>query len=81
MLEATANWDEEVNEGGGTSRPASVLISPGFRYAFNHPNDAQTVIGLAAPIGLTSSAPDFTVFVYASFEHFFWRPKSSAAGK
>jgi len=81
MLEAVANWDEEVNETGGTSRPASVIISPGFRYAFNHPNDAQTVIGLAAPSGLTSAAPDFGVVVYASFEHFCWRPKPRRAGK
>ena len=52
------------------------MISPGFRYAFNHPGDAQTVIGLAAPIGVTSAAPDFGVFIYASFEHFFYRPKA-----
>lgn len=81
MLETLANWDEEADDRGGTSRPASVLISPGFRYAFNHPGDAQTVIGLAAPIGLTSAAPDFGVFVYASFEHFFWRGKRSGTGK
>ena len=80
MLEALANWDEEADE-RGTTRPASVLISPGFRYAFNHPGDAQTVVGLAAPIGLTGAAPDFGVFVYASFEHFFWRPKARAPGK
>lgn len=62
------------------ARPA-VVISPGFRYAFNHPGDAQTVIGLAAPIGLTSAAPDFGVFIYGSFEHFFSRPKRETAGK
>ncbi|HEX8679691.1 MAG TPA: transporter [Chthoniobacterales bacterium] len=81
MLEATADWEEEVDESGGTSRPASIIISPGFRYAFNHPGDAQTVIGLAAPIGVSSAAPEFGVFVYASFEHFFSRPKKSATGK
>ncbi len=75
MLETVTNWNEEANERGGTQRRAQVLISPGFRYAFNHPNDAQTVIGLAAPIGLTRSAPDYSVFLYASFEHFFWRAK------
>ncbi|CAN5590552.1 hypothetical protein BH20VER1_BH20VER1_03040 [soil metagenome] len=73
MLETVANWDEEVHDRGRSDRPAAVVISPGFRYAFNHPGDAQTVIGLAAPIGVTRAAPDFGVFVYASFEHFFWR--------
>jgi len=81
MVEAVANWDEELDDFGGTDREAAVVISPGFRYAFNHPHEAQTVIGLAAPIGLTSAAPDFGVFIYASFEHFFYRPKSDGAGK
>jgi hypothetical protein len=81
MLEAIAEWEEEVNDGGGTSRPASVLVSPGFRYGFNHPGDAQTVIGLAVPIGVTSAAPDFGVFIYASFEHAFWRKKPNPGAK
>ena len=73
MLEALAEWDEEPDEFGGTHREAAVVVSPGLRYAFNHPGDAQTVIGIAAPIGVTSAAPDFGVFIYASFEHFFQR--------
>lgn len=77
LLEATANWDEELDELDRTERNVSVVISPGFRYAFNHANDAQTVIGLAAPIGVTSDAPDFGVFIYASFEHFFFRPRNA----
>ena len=81
MLEALAEWDEEVDDFGGTNREASVIISPGFRYAFNHPGDAQTVVGLAAPIGVTSAAPDFGVFIYASFEHFFHRPRRENAGR
>jgi len=66
LLEAVANWDEEVNDFDRTERNTSVVISPGFRYAFNHPHDAQTVLGLAAPIGLTDDSPDFGVFIYAS---------------
>ncbi len=76
MLESIAEWDEEVNAAGRTERNLSALISPGFRYAFNHPNDAQTVIGVAAPIGLTSDTPDYGVILYASLEHRFRRPKS-----
>lgn len=75
MLESVANFDEGVNDFGRTERTVSAVISPGFRYAFNHPNDAQTVIGLAVPIGITSDAPDYGVFLYASFEHFFFRPR------
>ena len=81
MLEAVANFDEGLDDLGRTERTMSVVISPGFRYAFNHPNDAQTVIGLAVPIGITSDAPDYGVFLYASFEHFFYRPKTIGAGK
>jgi hypothetical protein len=73
MLESVALWDEEIEDNGGTSREAAVVISPGLRYAFNHANDAQTVIGIAAPIGVTSAAPDISVFLYVSFEHFFFR--------
>jgi hypothetical protein len=73
MLESVANWDEDIDENGGTSREAAVVISPGLRYAFNHRNEAQTVIGIAAPIGVTSAAPDVSVFLYVSFEHFFFR--------
>lgn len=75
MLEAFANWDEEVAERGGTERNVAAVISPGFRYAFNHPNDAQTVVGLAVPIGVTRAAPDYGVFIYASFEHSFFRSR------
>ena len=68
-------FDEGVNDFGRTERTVSAVISPGVRYAFNHPGDAQTVIGIAVPIGITSDAPDYGVFLYASFEHFFYRPR------
>ena len=77
MLEAVANWDEEPDDNGRTNREAAAVIAPGLRYAFNHANDAQTVIGIAAPIGVTSAAPDVSVFLYVSFEHFFFRPRTS----
>jgi hypothetical protein len=69
MLECLANLDEEP----GADREASVILSPGLRYAFNFKNDAQLVIGLAAPIGLSAAAPDYGGFFYLSFEHFFAR--------
>ena len=73
MLEAVANWDEEAADGGGKDRSFSAIVSPGFRYAFNHANEAQTVVGVAAPIGLTRATPDYGLILYVSFEHSFIR--------
>jgi outer membrane putative beta-barrel porin/alpha-amylase len=81
MLEFVTNWDEEVADRGGTSRDAAVVISPGFRYAFNHRGGAQTVVGLAAPIGLTSAASDYGIFIYLSFEHAFLRSNKTGTAK
>ena len=69
MLECIANFDEDPDD----DRASSVILSPGLRYAFNFKNHAQMVVGLAAPIGLTADAPDYGVFFYFSFEHFFAR--------
>jgi hypothetical protein len=78
MLETVAGWNEDIAEGvlspGTTAnRSATALISPGARYAFNLPNDAQVVVGLGLPIGLTSDSPDWGLFFYCSFEHPFMR--------
>ena len=73
MLECVSNFDEEVDDAGRLDHSNSTILSPGVRYAFNFKNDAQAVVGLAAPVGLTSAAPDFGVFLYFSFEHFISR--------
>jgi len=75
MLECVANFDEDVTRHGGTERTSSVLLSPGFRYAWNFPafHEAQMVVGVAAPIGVTHDAPDWGLFFYFSFEHSFLR--------
>lgn len=78
MLEAVASWDEELAETSGTNREFSAIVSPGLRYAFNLPNDMQIVAGLAAPIGMTGSAPDYGILFYLSIEHFFTRPPATA---
>ncbi len=79
LVEAVAGWDEELAEFGDTSRDFSALISPGFRYAFNLPGDTQIVAGVAAPIGLTGSAPDYGILFYLSVEHFFARPATATS--
>jgi len=73
LVEAVANWDEEVDDAGKTDRNLSAVISPGFRYAWNLENGAQWVVGAAVPIGLTRDTPDYSVFLYVSFEHSFLR--------
>jgi hypothetical protein len=78
MLEALAGWNEDIAEGEfafeeTVERGTTAIISPGARYAFNLPNDAQLVIGAALPIGLTSDSPDWGLFFYCSFEHPFMR--------
>ncbi len=79
MVECVANFDEDVDDAGSRDRSVSVLISPGFRYGIDLPGDAQLVVGIAVPIGLTRDAPDYGLFLYGSFEHFFAREKP--AGK
>jgi hypothetical protein len=78
MLETLAGWNEDIAEGlfafeETVERSTTSIISPGARYAFNLPNDAQLVIGAALPIGLTSDSPDWGLFFYCSFEHPFVR--------
>ena len=56
MLETLAGWNEDIVEGvfafeETVERGTTAIISPGARYAFNLPNDAQLVIGAALIIG------------------------------
>jgi hypothetical protein len=78
MLETIAGWNEDIAEGvfapeATVDRTTTAIISPGTRYAFNLPNDAQLVVGLSLPIGLTPDSPDWGLFFYCSFEHPFMR--------
>jgi hypothetical protein len=84
MLETVAGWNDDIAEGvlspeATVNRSTTALISPGARYAFNLPNDAQLVIGLGLPIGLTSDSPDWGLFFYCSFEHPFMRVEARSA--
>ena len=62
MLESLAGWNEDIAEGvfafeETVDRTTTAIISPGTRYAFNLPNDAQLVVGAAFPIGLIPDSP------------------------
>jgi len=76
MLESVAIWEEDVDLARHFDRSVTALVSPGARYAFNLPN-AQLVVGVAIPIGLTSESPDYGLFFYLSFEHPFMRVSSN----
>jgi hypothetical protein len=69
LVEALGEWDEEVSA-GHIERSFQAIVMPGTRFAFNFSN-AQMVLGIGAPFGLTRSTPDYGVFFYFSFEHRF----------
>ena len=71
LVEWIGNWNDEAE-----GREFVSIISPGVRTAFNFKNDTQFVLGVAAPIGVTGSAPDYGVFLYVSFEHAFLKQES-----
>ena len=73
LLEATSNWDETADLTGDIDRTFALTVSPGLRYAFNRKNGSQYVVGIGVPIGLTSDAPDFGIFLYGSIEYAFQR--------
>jgi len=73
MLESIVAGEEDVDVVRRVDRSLTALVSPGARYAFNFPGDAQLVVGLGVPIGLTADSPDWGVFFYCSFEHPFAR--------
>ena len=73
MLECVSFFNEEPDGKGNSRRENAVILSPGVRYAFNFKNGTQVVGGLAAPVGLTSAAPDYGFVIYLSIEHSFLR--------
>jgi hypothetical protein len=77
LVEWLGLWIEAPNSSSTLRHEFSSIISPGVRKAFNFRGGSQLVLGVAAPIGLTGSAPDYGVFLYISFEHSFLKGKSN----
>jgi hypothetical protein len=69
MFETLAVWDENLLLEGTRDRSMELVVSPGFRWAPYTKNDVQWVLGVAAPIGVSGDAADFSLFFYMSFEH------------
>ncbi|MGH6770047.1 MAG: transporter [Xanthobacteraceae bacterium] len=78
LLEGLVEWNESVNDARELERETALTISPGFRKAFNFPDDKQLVLGFATPISFVRHKPtDYGLFFYLSFEHSFLKKKSS----
>lgn len=75
LLEWVGLWEHGLDMAGRRRHEWISWISPGIRYALNPSADCQIVLGVAAPIGLTESAPDYGVFLYLSVEHLLWRAR------
>ena len=73
MLESLAERLETVNSDRNIERERALIVSPGFRYAFNL-DAGQLVVGVGAPVRFTKgSKPDYGAIAYLSFEHKFRR--------
>jgi DtxR family Mn-dependent transcriptional regulator len=66
MLENVVLSDEEI-AAEGTTRDTVVIVSPGLRFGWNS-DEAQTILGLAMPIGIARSATTLGMFAYFSYE-------------
>ena len=77
LVEWVGVWNEARKANGNLRHEFASAISPGVRKAFNFRDGSQFVLGVATPIGLTASAPDYGVFLYISFEHSFLKGKSN----
>jgi len=71
LVEWIGTFEENIGDDGGEEGSFSSFISPGFRAAVINRDRLQIVMGAAAPIGLTTAAPDYGVFLYLSVEHDF----------
>jgi len=61
MLEATWSRPDDGD--------ATLLVSPGIRWAYNFSNGLQIVPGIAMPLGVGPSSGSNAVLLYLSFEH------------
>lgn len=72
LVEFAGTVDESVDPAGGVTRENTFFISPGVRFAINFDSGLQIVPGIAVPIGVGPSSPQYGVFGYLSFEHKAW---------
>ena len=71
MLETLAGWNEDIAEDvlaflETVERSTTAIISPGARYAFNLPNDAQLVVGAVLPNYVSPQIPPISACFFTA---------------
>lgn len=74
MLEMFGN-NTSAKSVNTTKNTGSLILNPGFRYAFNFKSGLQIVPGMAFPVGIGPSNGVSGIFLYLSFEHPAWKPR------
>jgi hypothetical protein len=69
MLETLFNINQSVAATDRAQTSHNLLVSPGFRWAYNFRNGMQIVPGVAVPVGAGPSAGNVGLFLYFSIEH------------
>jgi hypothetical protein len=69
LLEAFWVRTESVSDAGSVEVGQTLLLSPGFRYAWSFRSGLQIVAGAGVPIGLGPSRGQYSMLFYLSFEH------------
>jgi len=69
LLETVFYRNEEVIAPRTTQWGSTLLLNPGFRWAYNFRNGLQIVPGFSVPIGMGPSSGERGIFVYLSLEH------------
>ncbi len=69
LLETVFYRNEEVIAPHTTQWSSTLLLNPGFRWAYNLRNGLQIVPGFSVPIGIGPSTGERGIFVYLSLEH------------
>lgn len=69
LLETVFYRSEEVIAPSTTQWNSTLLLNPGFRWAYNFKNGLQIVPGFSVPIGIGPSSGERGIFVYLSLEH------------
>ncbi len=69
LLETLWVRTESVSGADRVEVGETLLISPGFRYAWNFKSGLQIVAGVGVPIGIGPSRGQYSMLFYLSFEH------------
>lgn len=69
LLETLWVRTESVADAGQVEVGETVLLCPGFRYAWNFRSGLQIVAGVGVPIGIGPSRGQYSMLFYLSFEH------------